>query len=1084
MTRTLLLMALCLTTPCAFSQRIVVYLDNTPASTPSVTKAPLRYDKEFAYSVTFDDGSADAFTCGLPAFQGGLVVGNGTTYSALNYTDGCGNTLPFRGGIAWNAANALGIDNHTGNVAGMMTWKQLDSLYDKGWDVFNHSYTHNARWLGAMTATDYANEVNRNIPVTRDKTRNRIEMPAFVVPSGDNYYQDIAYAQGHKIVFDQTANTIGVGGLSVGNSIPQIGQVIHRGEIDQQVNTGGNQIGIVANRAAAGERIWYNEFTHRVSNFGASAGLPFANFRTHVERIANKWGKTGSDKMWMAPLQEVLEYLTTRETATYTTSLNGNQLTIDFNTQNVPSWLRRRPLTLVVNSSVTFSRVEVPQGVQMTFNGTGSKKIINLDFSDASAVSNNSCTTDSIPPVFANCPQNINLTTSGVGSVATWTAPTASDNCSTPSVISNYTSGATFPIGSTKVTYTATDAKNNRSTCNFNIVVTQAVNNSCDNDVIPPVFSNCPQNISLTTTNLGAFVTWTPPTATDNCSTPTLSSDNSSGLVYPIGTTTVIYTATDAKNNTSTCNFNIIVTLTTNNPCDNDTTRPVLLNCPQNINLTTTGIGAVATWTAPTASDNCSTPSVSGTYTSGATFPLGTMTVKYTATDAKNNRSTCSFNVTVSQIGASLCANDVTPPVFKNCDQTVNATTPNYSAVVTWTPPTATDDCATTPVLSSNYPNGSTFPVGTTAIIYAATDDKFNRSTCSFNVIVMRVTGTCINDATPPVFKNCPSNINQTTPSTVSYAAWTAPTATDDCTSNPTITSNFASGQYFPLGITTVTYVATDAKGNRSTCSFNIVVQSSVIGEICTSKADTPWQEWVSKVQFNTLVNQSEKTRIERYLIGYSDFRDISTTVTTNKSYPLSITASESYSSGTAALYYRAWIDFNGNGFFEATEKVLEKTNNGKSVATQTVTIPSTATIGTVRMRVSMKKGSYAAPCENYAYGEVEDYSVVITAANLNPPIVNLVQRRPTQLIPIVINKIAPNPTEGDVFIKVESLDKRLVKFEFYNAMGMLVKSENQEVEKGVNTLGFDFSKAPQGVYFIQTDVGKGREVPVKFVKM
>jgi hypothetical protein len=996
MTRTLLLMALCLTTHCAFSQRIVIYLDNTPTSNPSVTKAPLRYDKEFAYSVTFDDGSADAFTCGLPAFQGGLVVGNGTTYSALNYSDGCGNTLPFRGGVAWNAANALGIDNHTGNVAGMMTWKQLDSLYDRGWDVFNHSYTHNARWLGAMTATDYANEVNRNIPVTRDKTRNRIEMPVFVVPSGDNYYQDIAYAQGQKMVFDQTPNTIGIGGLSVGNSIPQVGQVIHRTEIDQQVNTGGNQIGVVANRAAAGERIWYNEFTHRVSNFGSSAGLPFANFRTHVERIANKYGKTGTDKMWMAPLQEVLEYLTTRETATYTTSLNGNQLTIDFNMQNVPTWLRRRPLTLVVNSGGTFSRVETSQGVKMAFNGTGTKKIINLDFADASAVSNNACTTDSIPPVFANCPQNINLTT----------------------------------------------------------------------------------------TSLGAYATWTAPTATDNCSTPTLSSDNTSGLVYPIGTTAVIYTATDAKNNVATCSFNIIVTLIANNACDNDTTRPVLVNCPQNINLTTTGISAVATWTPPTATDNCSTPSVSGTYTSGATFPIGTTTVKYTATDAKNNRSLCSFNVTVTQAGTSLCANDVTPPVFKNCDQTVNATTSNYSAIVTWTPPTVTDDCATAPVLSSNYPNGSTFPVGTTAIIYAATDDKFNRSTCSFNVIVTRVTGNCVNDATPPVFKNCPTNINLTTTSTVSYAAWTAPTATDDCTSNPTITNNFTSGQYFPLGSTTVTYVATDAKSNRSTCSFNIVVQSIVVGEICASKAETPWQEWISKVQLNTLTNQSEKTRIERYLIGYSDFRDLTTTLSTNKSYPLSVTASESYSSGTTALYYRAWIDFNGNGFFEASEKVLEKSNNGKSVATQTVAIPSNATIGTVRMRVSLKKGSYPAPCENFASGEVEDYSLVITAPNVNAPIVGLARQVPTQLIPIVINKIAPNPTDGDIFVKLESLDKRVVTFEFYNAMGMLIKSENQEVEKGTNTVGFDFSKAPQGVYFIQTNVGKGRDVPVKFVKM
>jgi Secretion system C-terminal sorting domain len=83
-----------------------------------------------------------------------------------------------------------------------------------------------------------------------------------------------------------------------------------------------------------------------------------------------------------------------------------------------------------------------------------------------------------------------------------------------------------------------------------------------------------------------------------------------------------------------------------------------------------------------------------------------------------------------------------------------------------------------------------------------------------------------------------------------------------------------------------------------------------------------------------------------------------------------------------------------------------------------------------------------------------------------------------------VINKIAPNPTNGEIFIKLESLDKRTVQFDFYNAIGIRVKSEKQPLDKGVNTIGFDVSNVPQGVYFIQTDVGKGRDVPMKFIKM
>jgi hypothetical protein len=65
--------------------------------------------------------------------------------------------------------------------------------------------------------------------------------------------------------------------------------------------------------------------------------------------------------------------------------------------------------------------------------------------------------------------------------------------------------------------------------------------------------------------------------------------------------------------------------------------------------LTTTGTTAIATWTAPTATDNCSTTSISSTYKSGTAFPIGTTVVTYTAADTKLNKSTCSFTVKVSK---------------------------------------------------------------------------------------------------------------------------------------------------------------------------------------------------------------------------------------------------------------------------------------------------------------------------------------------------------------------------------------------------------------------------------------------------
>ncbi len=265
------------------------------------------------------------------------------------------------------------------------------------------------------------------------------------------------------------------------------------------------------------------------------------------------------------------------------------------------------------------------------------------------------CSADTEPPVFANCPANIARTTSDTAAIATWTPPTATDNCTTPSVSSTYNSGTSFKIGITTVTYTATDAKNNRSTCVFTVTVT----NPCSNDVAAPVFANCPANIVLTTSDTAAIATWTPPTATDNCTTPLVSSTYNSGTSFKIGTTTVTYTATDAKNNRSTCVFTVTVT----NPCANDTVAPVISMCPNNITQTTPTTSLTIAWSPPIATDNCTAnPTLTSTHAPNSVFPIGTTTVVYTARDARNNASTCSFTISILPPNLNYCASKSSEP--------------------------------------------------------------------------------------------------------------------------------------------------------------------------------------------------------------------------------------------------------------------------------------------------------------------------------------------------------------------------------------------------------------------------------------
>ena len=396
---------------------------------------------------------------------------------------------------------------------------------------------------------------------------------------------------------------------------------------------------------------------------------------------------------------------------------------------------------------------------------------------------------DDKKPVISNCPTDITIeATSSCQAIASWTAPTVSDNCSATLSVDR-ASGTIFPFGTTVVTYTATDPSNNMITCSFNVKVV---------DTTKPVISNCPTDITIeTTSSCQAIVSWTAPTVSDNCSA-TLSVDHASGTIFPFGTTVVTYTATDPSNNMITCSFNVKVV---------DTTAPVISNCPTDITIeATSSCQAIVSWTAPTATDNCSA-TLSVDHGPGTSFPFGTTLVTYKATDPSNNTITCSFNVNVK---------DTTAPVISNCptDITIEATS-SCLAMVSWTPPTTTDNCSAT--ISGDHSLGTSFPFGKTLVTYTATDPTGNKSTCTFNVNVK--------DTTSPVIGGCPSDIVMSIAECESTVTWGAPTVTDNC--HASIQSSHQPASVFPLGTTVVTYTATDDAGNKTTCTFNVTLKNT-----------------------------------------------------------------------------------------------------------------------------------------------------------------------------------------------------------------------------------------------------------------
>ena len=81
----------------------------------------------------------------------------------------------------------------------------------------------------------------------------------------------------------------------------------------------------------------------------------------------------------------------------------------------------------------------------------------------------------------------------------------------------------------------------------------------------------------------------------------------------------------------------------------------------------------------------------------------------------------------------------------------------------------------------------------------------------------------------PPAIHDCPDDLFVPNPDKkpAVIATWTPPSASDPSGVPPTLVSTHNPGDSFPVGVTMVTYTATDAQGATSTCSFEITVENN-----------------------------------------------------------------------------------------------------------------------------------------------------------------------------------------------------------------------------------------------------------------
>ncbi|XP_077977748.1 hyalin-like [Glandiceps talaboti] len=461
------------------------------------------------------------------------------------------------------------------------------------------------------------------------------------------------------------------------------------------------------------------------------------------------------------------------------------------------------------------------------------------------------------PPVLNNC-QNIdrNTDTGQPNANVLWTAPTVTDNSGDSLISTCDHSPGFFDIGDTTVTCEATDSSNNNGQCQFTISVQ-------DNEA--PIFDPaCPQDISQNT-DAGSSTTtvnWSEPQAKDNTGilTPTRTYE---GNTFSIGDTVVQYSAEDNSGNRVSCEFTVTVT---------DTEDPVFeTSCPPDI-YQNTDIGlptATVTWEVPTAIDNSGVVELTQT-PGGNIFGIGETVVQYVAEDDSGNSISCQFTVTV---------NDMEDPTI-TCppDTTVNTDSAKPTADMTQLIGTATVSDNLGPITPTTDP--LLVPIGTSTVTFTATDATGNSQSCDFDVTV--------EDKEPPNLTCIPDKVSDTdTGIDTADVSWTWEQATDNSGFTPEIVRNFEPG-IFPIGVTIITYSATDQYGNTASCDFEITVSDNEkpsmtcptnIEEVADSGDDGTTVDWDEPTAEDnadedvSVVLMSEKTPGSKFFIGTETIR-------------------------------------------------------------------------------------------------------------------------------------------------------------------------------------------------------------------
>ncbi|MDT0554382.1 HYR domain-containing protein [Patiriisocius hiemis] len=354
-------------------------------------------------------------------------------------------------------------------------------------------------------------------------------------------------------------------------------------------------------------------------------------------------------------------------------------------------------------------------------------------------------------------------------------------------------------IGTNNVTLTVTDANGNANVCGAIVTVV---------DDTPPTIS-CPADITVSADAgmCDATVSFGPAVALDNCNVTVTQTDGPlSGTSFPVGTTVVAFTATDAGGNSTVCTFNVTVT---------DDELPAAV-C-QDITVALDEFGAASIMASDVdggSTDNCAIDTLSIDIDTFDCSNVGPNNVVLTVTDVNGNVNTCTAVVTVE---------DTTAPLAICQNITVQLDANGMVSIVPSDVDGGSSDACGIDTLTVDIDTFDCSNVGANDVVLTVTDVNGNSSTCTATVTV--------EDTIAPTLVCQPATITIGPDGTATVDPLILLDQTnplDNCTID-SLATNAGTLDCSDVGSTiTVTVFAVDANGNIASCETTLTIEDSL----------------------------------------------------------------------------------------------------------------------------------------------------------------------------------------------------------------------------------------------------------------